>query len=153
MLSSISWGEYLSAVLISLACYYAYVGYKYFQWEILAAIGIKKLEHGTTPIPVTEFKNQIISESHADYLPKENTDADISPMLSSFEDEIKAFLLEVGSSTDKDALLINLRHICKKYPVLKYSDTLNELNKFILLEIEKYQPELINIEDIQQLWR
>lgn len=153
MLSSISWGQYLSAVLISLIWYYAYVGYKYFHWELLALIGIKKVEPGATPIAVADLKKQFVSESHSNYLPKEVTDTDFTPVINAFEDEVKAFLQEAGSGTDKASLLTDLQHICQKYPVLKNSDNSDELNLFILKEVEKYNFEIINVQDIQQFWR
>jgi hypothetical protein len=153
MLSSISWGEYLSAVLVSLACYYAYVGYKYFRWEMLAAIGIKKMETSTTPIAVADLKKQFVSENHSDYLPKEVTATDFTPVINAFEDEVKAFLQEVGNGIDKASLLTALQQICQKYPVLKSSDNSDELNLFILKEVEKYKPEIISQHDIQHLWR
>jgi hypothetical protein len=152
MLSSISWGEYLSAVVVSLACYYAYVGYKYFRWEMLALIGIKKAETGATPIAVADFKKQFVSESHSDFLPKEAVDPDITPIINAFEDEVKAFLQDAGSDTDRASLLVTLKQICKKYPVLKSSDNLDEVNIFLLAEVDKYKSEIISLHDIQQLW-
>lgn len=153
MLSSISWGQYLSAVLISLICYYAYIGYKYFHWELLALIGIKEVEPGTTDIVVADLKKQFVSESHSDYLPKEVTNTDLTPVINSFKEEVYAFLQEAGSGIDKASLLSALQQICQKYPVLKSSDNSDELNLVILKEVEKYNSEIINIQDIQQLWR
>ncbi|MBY0477695.1 MAG: hypothetical protein K2Q24_08600 [Chitinophagaceae bacterium] len=153
MLSSITWGQYLSAVLISLICYYTYVGYKYFHWELLAMIGIKKVESGATPIAVADLKKQFVSENHSDYLPKETIDTDLTPVINAFEDEVKAFLQEAGSGTDKASLLSALQQICQKYPVLRNSDNSDELNLFILKEVEKYNSEIIKVQDIQQLWR
>jgi hypothetical protein len=153
MLSSISWGQYLSSLLISLICYYAYVGYKYFHWELLALIGIKKVDAGAIPIAVADIKKQFVSESHSDYLPKEVTDTDFTPVINAFEDEIKAFLQEAGNGKDKVSLLSTLQQICQKYPVLKSSDNSDELNLFVLKEVEKYNSGIINLQDIQQFWR
>jgi hypothetical protein len=153
MLSSISWGEYLSAALVSLACYYAYVGYKYFQWELLALIGIKKMETSTAPIAVDDLKKQFVSESHADYLPQEVADVDITPVVTAFKDEVRAFLQETGGDTDRTSLLTTLKQICMKYPVLRNSDNSNELNLFILTEVDKYKPAIVSMQDIQHLWR
>ena len=153
MLSSITWGQYLSAVLISLICYYAYVGYKYFHWELLALIGIKKVEPDATPIAVADLKKQFVSESHSDYLPKEVTNTDLTPVINAFEDEVKAFLQEAGSGIDKASLLSALQQICQKCPGLRNPDNSDELNLFILKEVEKYNSEIINVQDIQQLWR
>lgn len=153
MLSLISWGQYLSAVLISLICYYAYIGYKYFHWELLAFIGIKKVDPGATPIVVADLKKQFVSESHSDYLPKEITGTDFTPVINAFEDEVKAFLQEAASGMDNASLLTALQQICQKYPVLNNLDNSDELNLFILKQVEKYNSEIINVQDIQLLWR
>lgn len=153
MLSSISWGQYLSAILISLICYYAYVGYKYFRWELLALIGIKKVEPGATLIEVADLKKQFVSESHSDYLPKEVTDTDFTSVINAFEDEVKAFLQEAGSGINKASLLTALQQICQKYAVLKNTDNSDELSLFILKEVERCNFGIINAQDIQQLWR
>jgi len=153
MLSSITWGQYLSAVLISLICYYTYVGYKYFHWELLAHIGIKKVEPGATPIAIADLKKQFVSEHHSDYLPKEATDTDFTPVINAFEDEVKAYLQEAAHGTNKASLLTALKQICQKYPVLKSSDNSDELNLFILEEVERCHSGIINVQDIQQLWR
>lgn len=153
MLSSISWGQYLSAILISLTCYYAYIGYKYFHWELLSFIGIKKVEPGAVPIAVADLKKQFVSESHSDYLPKEVTGTDFTPVINAFEDEVKAFLQEAGNGIDKASLLTALQQISQKYSVLKSLDNSDELNLFILKEVEKYNSGIINLQDIQQLWR
>lgn len=153
MLSSISWSQYLSAILISLICYYVYVGYKYFHWELLALIGIKKVEPGANPIVVADIKKQFVSENHSDYLPKEIPETDFTPVINALEDEVKVFLQEAGSGIDKASLLSSLQQICQKYPVSRNSDNINELNLFILKEVEKYNSGIINMQDIQQLWR
>lgn len=116
-------------------------------------IGIKKVESGATPIAVADLKKQFVSENHSDYLPKETIDTDLTPVINAFEDEVKAFLQEAGSGTDKASLLSALQQICQKYPVLRNSDNSDELNLFILKEVEKYNSEIIKVQDIQQLWR
>ena len=39
MLNSITWGQYITAIVLTLIFYYVVIGYKYFKWEILALIG------------------------------------------------------------------------------------------------------------------
>lgn len=153
MLSSISWVQYFSAILISVICYYTYVGYKYFHWELLALIGVKKVEPCAAPITVADIKKQFVSESPSDYLPKEVKGIDFTPVINAFEDEVKAFLQETGSGKDKASVLTALQQICQKYPVLRNSDNYDDLNLFILKEVEKYNTGIINVQDIQQIWR
>ena len=119
MLSSITWGQYISAIGVLLLCYYLYVGYKYFRWEILGVIGIKKVEAGTLTMPATELKKQFISENHDDYLPTSSMDeTDISPLVNSFMDEVRAYLQAAGRQTSKQELLNSFEQIIGKYPAL-----------------------------------
>ena len=152
MLSSISWSQYVSTLAILLICYYAYVGYKYYHWELLGLIGIKKVEPGEMSIPVAELKKQFTSGNQPDYLPKNIPDADISPVINSFEDEVRAFTLEAGDNIEKAELLNALQQIMVKYPVLKSLDSHVELNEFILMTVTQNNSGLIDENDIQQLW-
>ncbi len=153
MFSSISWSQYIVVLAVLLIGYYLYVGYKYYRWELLAIVGIKKVEPGTTTITAAEFKEQITAENHADYLPKEIGETDLSPVISSFQDEITAYFQEAGKHSEKKELINSLKQICIKYPILKDADSRNELDKFIINAIKENGAEEISINDIQQLWR
>ncbi len=152
MLSSITWGQYLSTVALLLLCYYVYVGYKYFHWEILGLIGIKKVEPGTLSIPVTELKKQFIAENHDDYLPKPVDETDISPLVNSFMDEVKAYLQAAGRRTSKQELLNSFQQVIQKYPVLLKADCKEELIQFLFNEVNALYPDILHQQDIQQLW-
>lgn len=153
MLSSITWSQYISAIAFSLLCYYAYVGYKYFRWEILGLIGIKRAETGTLYIPaVTDLKKQLITENHEDYLPKPVDETDISPLVSSFMDEAKAYLQAARQQTSKQELLNSLHQILQKYPVLLKADCKDELIQFLFNETNALYPDTVNQQEIQQLW-
>ncbi|RTL60091.1 MAG: hypothetical protein EKK37_04405 [Sphingobacteriales bacterium] len=153
MFSSISWSQYVSTLVILLACYYAYVAYKYYSWELLAIVGIKKVEPGTTTLTTAEFKQQITAENHADYLSKDPGETDLSPVINSLEDEITAYLQESGNDATKLDILNSLKQICSKYPVLKNVDSRVVLDGFIHKAVKGNCAEEISINDIQQLWR
>lgn len=152
MLSSISWSQYLSAVLFVSICYYTYVAYKYFRWEILGLIGIKRAETGTHSIPVTDFKRQLTAENHDDYLPKPFDETDISPLVNSFIDEVKAYLQAAGRQTTKQELLNSLQQVIQKYPVLLKADCKDELIQFLFNETNALYPDTVHQQEIQQLW-
>lgn len=153
MLSSISWSQYVSTLAILLICYYAYVGYKYYSWELLGLIGIQKVEPGEMSIPVAELRKQFTSGNQPDYLPKDIPDADISPVITSFEDEVRAFAIEAGDNIERAELLDALQQIMVKYPVLRNLDSHTELNEFILMMTTQNNRGIITEKDIQQLWR
>ncbi len=147
MLQSISWNQYMTSVIILLVCYYAYVGYKYYRWELLSLIGIKKIYAATTPIPVEEFKAKLVSENNIDYLPKEvvgRTNA-----LQSIKDEITAYLTGTADSIpSKNELLNALQVIVSKYPATNLSGHNNSLHQFILTETEAIHPGVITQDDL-----
>lgn len=153
MLSSISWSQYIAVLTVLLIGYYLYVGYRYYRWELLAIVGIKKVEPSTTTITAADFKQQITSENHADYLPKEIGEIDLSPVISSFQDELTAYLQEASKYSEKNDLFNSLKQIFIKYPVLKDADSRIELDRFILNTVQKHCTDEISINDIQQLWR
>jgi len=146
MFQSISWSQYFTTTAFLLAFYYAYVGYKYYRWELLGLIGIKKIDTDFAPIPVEEFKNKMVVENHEDYLPKSYA----GNSLQSIKDEIKAY---VESTTDailsKSDLLNALQVIVAKYPATNLSGHNNSLHQFILAETEAVHPGLITPGDLQ----
>jgi hypothetical protein len=152
MLNSISWGLYITVIIALLICYYIYIGYKYFRWELLGFIGIKKIEPGTHNLTVTEFKQQITTENHADYLPKSTTGTDFNPAITSFKDEVTAYLKEAGADYETMGLLGSIQKICSKYPALKNIENRAELDSFLLKTINTSSSEEINLDDIQHLW-
>lgn len=152
MLSSITWGQYLSAVLVVSISYYAYVAYKYFRWEILGLMGIKKVDAGTLNIPVSELKKQFILENLNDYIPKSVNETDISPLVNSFKDEAKAYLQATSEQTSKQELLHSFQQIVQKYPVLLSADCKDELIQFLSNEANALYPDFLHQQDIQQLW-
>lgn len=152
MLSSITWGQYISTVALLLICYYIYVSYKYFRWEILGLIGIKKVDAGTLNTPVSELKKQFISENHNDYIPKSVNETDISPLVNSFMDEAKAYLQATREKISKQELLHSFQQIVQKYPVLLSADCKDELIQFLFSEADALHSGAFQLQDIQQLW-
>ena len=93
MFNSIKWGQYFSTLALLLVCYFAFIGYQYYRWEILGIIGISKLEDSAVgSSELSTFKNLIITENPGDYLPKPALKIDISPLVQSFAGEVQAYL-------------------------------------------------------------
>ena len=154
MLSSITWGQYLSGIALLLLFYYGFVAFRYFKWEILGVIGIKKIDGSSVAIPtMAEFKSSMEGESHESYLPKPATDIDISPLVQSFTDEVQAYLKEAESGIDKNELLYSIKQIAMKYPALKDSDCNDEMRQFIYREANDKYPNIIQPHDALHLWQ
>jgi hypothetical protein len=148
MLSSISWNQYIAFLSIILIGYYFFIGYKYFRWEILGIIGIKKIEQSELQIPVSELKKQFTSSNHADFMPKDNRENILQP----FTDEVKAYLYEASPSAPKEEILFALQQIISKYPAIKNMESRATMNEFIMGETEKHYQGLFTYEDIAKIW-
>lgn len=153
MLNSITWAQYFTVVVFLLVCYYIFIGFRFYRWEILSLIGIKKIEEkGISISTVAEFKKSFESENHEDYLPKPAMEIDISPLVQAFTDEVKAYVQESGSSINSNELLHSISLIILKYPVLKDAEYQQELVQFIFDEVNIQYPNLLQQSEIKQLF-
>lgn len=151
MFNSITWGQYLFAVALLLVLYYAFVGFKYFRWEILTLIGIKKADNDIIVIP--PIPNTKPDENHEDYLPKPTQKNDVSPMVQPFTDEVQAYLNQTENSISKHELTDALQQLLEKYPAAKNIEYKNELTYFIASSVNAKYPQLLRASDISQLWK
>ncbi|HNU47185.1 MAG TPA: hypothetical protein PKM40_00040 [Bacteroidia bacterium] len=132
-----------------LVCYYVYVGYKFYRWELLHLIGINKVEPAVTAIPVEEFKAKLVSETHEEFLPKVSA----HNATEAFSDEIRAYLSGTADSMpSKNELLNSLQAIVAKYPATNLSGHNNSLHQFILTETEAIHPGVITLDDLHVIF-
>lgn len=154
MLNSISWGQYISAITVLVIGYYLYVALKYFRWEILSLIGIKKVEDNTIAIPVFSNTNQSLKkEIPEDYLPKQNFEIDISPLVQSFTDEVQAFINGANNNMPKPEFLYSLQLIASKYSALKDADCKEELLQMVFTEVNNKYSGLFELSELKTLWK
>ena len=151
MLQSISWSQYLSALLLSAIVYYTYVAYKYFRWEILSLIGIKKVDDKGIAIPVAEIKRQFTASNHADFLPKEML-FEVNSKLQPFWDEVYAYLSEIKPQAPKEQICFAIKKIFEKYPDLNSTENKAEIETSISGLLNQYFPEKFTVSDIQYIW-
>lgn len=151
MLSSISWSQYITAIITLLIFYYCFVGFKYFRWEILSLVGIKRIDEKGTAIPVAEIKKQFTSSNHADYLPKENF-GETSAILQPFWDEANAYLAEMNPAAPKEEILFAVKMIVGKYPGLHSVENKQELEAAVSGLLAQYYPERFTVVDMQYMW-
>lgn len=151
MLQSISWSQYISTLLLSIILYYAYVAYKYFRWEILSLIGIKKIDEKGTLIPVAEIKKQFTASTHADFLPKE-LPGEVNGKLQPFWDEVNAYLAEIRLQAPKEEVCFAIKKILEKYPELNSTEYKIEVETTICGLLNQYFPEKFTVADMQNIW-
>jgi hypothetical protein len=151
MFSSISWGQYISTLATLLLCYYIFVAVKYFRWEILSLIGIKRIDEKSTAIPVAEIKKHFVASNHADFLPKDNAE-EATVILQPFWDEANAYLAEMKPEAPKEEILFAVKMIMGKYPGLHSAEHKQELETAISGLLAQYYPERFTAADIQYIW-
>ncbi len=151
MFNSISWSQYITALITLLLFYYCFVGFKYFRWEILSLIGIKRIDEKSTAIPVADIKKHFVASNHADFLPKENPD-DAIAILQPFWDEANAYLSEMRPEAPKEEILFAVKMIVGKYPGLHSAEHKQELETAISGLLAQYYPERFTATDIQYMW-
>lgn len=154
MFNSITWGQYFYTIISLLTIYYAVLGVKFYKWEILAAIGIRKVDNANLDtVSLSGLKKYVSPENDEDYQPKHSMEIDISPLVQSFTDEVAAFLQqadEVGIT--KEQIANSLQSICSKYPAIKNADCRNELTLSVANKINLKYPNLFQQTDLVRLW-
>ena len=154
MFNSITWGQYFYTIISLLVIYYVVLGFKFYKWEILAAIGIRKADHGPLDtVSLSGLKKYVSPENDEDYQPKPSMEIDISPLVQSFNDEVAAFLQQADEvEITKEQITNSLQSICSKYPVIKNADCRNELTLLVANEINLKYPNLFQQNDFVRLW-
>ena len=155
MFNSITWEQYFSAIILLLVIYYILIGFRFYKWEILSIIGIRKADDVSlnTTVALSNLKEFTASENHENYLPKPSLEIDISPLVQSFTDEVTAFLQgsDEGDIT-KEEIINSLQAICSRYPAIKNADCRKDLEVDVLKEINLKYPTLFHKNDIENLW-
>jgi hypothetical protein len=137
-----------------LILYYCFVGFKYFRWEILSLIGIKKVEDNTIAIPAFSNTTQSLKiENPEDYLPKPSLEIDITPLVQAFTDEVQAYVQEAKPNVQQPELLYSLQLIASKYPALKDADCKEELLQMVFAEVNNKYSGLFELSDLKTLWK
>ena len=151
MLQSISWSQYFSTLLLSIIIYYTYVAYKYFRWEILSIIGIKKIDDKAIAIPVADIKKQFTASNHADFLPREML-FEVNSKLQLFWDEVNAYLSEIKPQAPNEQICFAVKKILEKYPDLNSKENKAEAETTVSGLLNQYFPERFTVADIQYIW-
>jgi hypothetical protein len=153
MFNSISWGQYLKAAALIVTGYYLIIGYKYYRWEILSLMGIKKIDDKKIDYTAAaDFNNSFVTENPEDNLLKTFTATTIHPVIQSFRDEVTAFVQDADDDLQKEVLLDSLRRVAAKYPALKGDSSKNGLVQFVLDEANTRYPGILQLADVKELW-
>lgn len=153
MFQSISWQQYFLIIITLLIFYYLIIGIRYFKWEILSVLGMKKIE--------TSSLNNVLGvnlNSDSYNYPSEHfgsfptTETEVSPMMQSLNDEISAFLNgEQNDRPGKQEIMNSLKIIFSKYPLLSEENFSDHQKKIVLEKINNQYPGLCEFEDLNKL--
>jgi hypothetical protein len=153
MLSTISWSQYITIVSFALLIYYSFIGFKYYRWEILGLIGIRKVENEKVFIPADEgIQHFKPVENPENYLPKTMAEIDISPLVQAFDDEVQAFINSAEPNMPRPELLFSLHLIISKYPALKNADCRDEISTIAFTQINEKFPGLVKEAELLSIW-
>ena len=156
MFNSISWTQYFFAIIILLFLFYTIIGVRFYKWELLDFIGIKKVTADLEDIHEV-LNNQIVNDlsdkkeiSQLD----QSSDSDLSSLLRLRSDEISAYInAEKNESITKDKVLASLKNIFKKYPSIQKLDLRISMEQELLYKIHLKYPHLIQKNDLEFLWK
>jgi len=154
MFNSITWGQYFYAIISLLIIYYAVLSFKFYKWEILGLIGIRKVHNATLDtVSLSDLRKYISPENDENYMPKPSMEIDISPLVQSFNNELVAFLKQADEvDISKEEIINSLKSICSKYPALQKGDCKDSLPLLIAKEINLKYPNLFQQNDLNRLW-
>jgi hypothetical protein len=120
----------------------------------LSSIGIKRISNSS-------FSHRSTADLHAgNYsdeisapVPNSTSEIDITFLIQSFTDEIKAFVqCTDNSEIEKEKIINSIRTISSKYTALRESNFKKELEVFVFNEINQQYPKMIEIKDLNKIW-
>jgi hypothetical protein len=150
MLQSISWSEYFSLLAVLFVLYYLLILYVYFKWDILKKIGITKVDPGNVSAAIIEPMLFHSAERNRDHHDHDSAETDLSPIIQSYTDEVKAFLEEAGENQIvKEEILFALQQISARYRIVYQADTKEGVVQEIYRLTVRQFPNLVTIKEIR----
>jgi hypothetical protein len=128
MFTQISWGSYLTTILILSAAYYLFLGFRYYRKDVVKILAGKKI---------------IGDESASIEFQK--------PMLQSFSIEVRTFLFEaIRNNLNKEDIMESIQMLIRKYPGVKDITFRNSIEHLI---IEESAASIhLSEQDLSELW-
>jgi hypothetical protein len=128
MFTQISWGSYLTTILILSAAYYLFLAFRYYRKDVVKILAGKKI---------------IGDESASIEFQK--------PMLQSFSIEVRTFLFEaIRNNLNKEDIMESIQMLIRKYPGVKDITFRNSIEHLI---IEESAASIhLSEQDLSELW-
>jgi hypothetical protein len=130
MFTEITWSSYFVTVLLLFVGYYFIVGYVYYRNDLLQLISTKK------------SRSDIVEAAQS-----------LAPSVQPLSDEVQAFLNEAGKNKiDKEAIIVSLQMLLKKYHYLIDSDNREPIQDLIIDECKSYCSIHLSEEELNAIW-
>ena len=145
MFTQISWGSYITIIVVLLIAYYFFVGFRYYRTDLLQLLSGRKTKNTEKAVaPLSNYK-----QSSKDDL-KEESDYQLTESLS---DDIRAFInASVENKSNNGEVINGLKRILGKYPSLKDSSFREFIQNIIISESEANLSLHFSPEEAAALW-
>jgi hypothetical protein len=146
MFTDISWSSYIITVIILLAGYYLFIGFRYYRNDLLQSLSGKK-------ISPDEASFKAPQKSHKENLLEAFEKQNFFQLSQSAADEIQAFIHQAGSDKlNADEVMKGIRALLGKYPGLKDSPFCELIENLIISECEMNCSIPLDAEQARALW-
>jgi hypothetical protein len=146
MFTDISWNSYVITVMVLLAGYYLFIGFRYYRNDLFQLLSGKKISPDEASFKATQ-------KSHKENLQEAFERQDLFQLSQSASDEIQAFIHQAGSNKlSADEVMKGIRGLLEKYPGLKSSSFCELIENLIISECEMNCSIPLDAEQVKVLW-
>jgi hypothetical protein len=147
MFTQISWTDYITTVVVLLAAYYLFIGYRYFRVDLLQLLSGRKMLSGDkvkVKAAVQRFEKENIQEA---------AEEPAFQIAQAASDELQAYLQEASSNKlNEEEVKNGLRKLLGKYPKLKESSFCELIENLIINECELNLSFELDAMQVKELW-
>lgn len=152
MFTEISWSNYITIVIVLLAIYYLFIGFRYYRTDLLQLLSGR--EFTTDKVSFTSTKPDKPDQTqHQSDLQQAFKSQDLFQVAQSLGDEIMAYLNEAGRDTlNKEDIIQSLKSLIAKYPSIKDSPFCEVIQNLIVTECKTSCSIHLSAEELSALW-
>ncbi len=143
MLEAISWGTYITVVIVLLGLWYGYLIFRFYSCKL------KDVFKGNLNWDFFKKSSEKRSGPFAEFEAPFDTLGDAEEL---YRKIVKIFAESDNSTISRQEFLNYLRFVLEEYPFVKQSALRSKINSLIVLESQKYPLLLLNSEDADGLW-
>jgi len=153
MFTEISWNSYITIVIVLLAVYYLFIGFRYYRSDLLQLLSGKEFTPADRVSFMATKRIKHDQTSHQANLKQAFEKQDAFQTAQSLGDEILAYLNEAGrNALNKEDVVQSLKTLSAKYPSIKDSAFLDVIQNLIITESETNCSIHFSEEELSELW-